>query len=635
MNLYKLSAEQPFLETIADFIINHFKRYDQLKVILPNGFACLNLQRILVNKKGALILPTIIPFLDITGESEEIFKVPSENLGCISYLEEKLILAEIINGYPKLKFNINQSLKFSTQLSNLFQELIYNNISIESIKDLPTLHQAEHWQFIYEFLIYAYNHWQEEISTRGKINRAYYRINMLELEINRLKQDSASSLIVAGIFGNNKISWNFLKTIAKLPNGFLILSPISSFLEEVRWDPTNDSPEEDPLYCLKRLLETLNINLLNFRSLNSPTYHESWLDSLIIEKPLAEPENYVQEATNKIKYNEFDDVFQEAEAIALICQKHYNKKIALIINNDQNKEIYSNFLSKYSLEFHDLFGCNLAKTNASHLIIVVSDILCSGFDIKKIFILLKNPLINSHFVTRLEKLIKGSSRFVASWDQLSAIVQKANDLELLDWYQNLCQLLSNVPSLRRNFNNLLKVSIRIAEKLCSNLWLDNKASALADFFAELMQLNWNFTLNDITTFPEIIRSLIAGARFFDNDPNPTNIIICNPENAAMLKFDVVILADFSEGNWPPAQSISPWLNKQMGQELELYSKAIASGLCLYNFYLLLHNDKVIITRSKKQGGSASLLPSSYILKLQFILDSLYGKKQLGINDHLR
>jgi ATP-dependent helicase/nuclease subunit B len=78
------------------------------------------------------------------------------------------------------------------------------------------------------------------------------------------------------------------------------------------------------------------------------------------------------------------------------------------------------------------------------------------------------------------------------------------------------------------------------------------------------------------------------------------------------------MADFSEGNWPASSYISPWLNKQMQDELKFHSNQIKLSSSLYYFYLLTHNAKVIITRSIKQTGNASLLTSSYMLKLKHL-----------------
>lgn len=619
MNIYKISAQPAFLELVADFIINNFTSYDRLKIIMPNGFACLNLQRLLVQKQQVLILPTIVTFAGLAAEGQAIFKLPAENIGSITYLAEKLILTEIIYSYPKLQFNLNQSLKFSSHLASLFDELAYNQIAVQSIKNLPTLNQAEHWQFIYEFLIYADQAWQAKIISERKLSRAQYQINILALEVQRLQQSRDNLLLTIGITGSNLITWNFLQAISQLPNGSIILPPIADLPDQLLTAPS--SSEEAPLYCLKKLLSLLSSNFSSLKPLSTNFYPKCWLDGLITEQSWLSTGPALPLAEN-FQYLEFDDVFQEASAISLLCQQHSNKKIALIINNQSVKDIYGNFLSKYALKFDDLLGNNLSQINASCLIIAISEILFQPFDLKKIFVLLKNPLVSNLMVRQLENIVQSLNHFVSSWHQLSHLIENVVDAEFTAWYQLTEQLLTNAVCRPQNFHHLLKTLLSIAEKFYPDIWQSYQALELAELFSELLQADWQLDIDDLTIFPELLKSLIAGTKFYNNDNDYANIVICRPADAALLKFDLVILADFSEKSWPPAAIISPWLSHHMRKELGLYASSIIFGQSLYDFYLILHNKQVIITRSSKQGSSSRLLPSSYMLKLQLLYQSL-------------
>lgn len=622
MNLYRTSLEQPFLPVVADFIINNFSNsIDSIKVVLPNGLACLNLQKILTIKAGVTILPNIVPFADIAAESEEVFKIPSENIDILSYLEEKIILAEIIYNYQKLngglEFNLNQSLKFSSRLAKLFYEFTSNRILIDAIKDLPTINQAEHWQFIYQFLNYANQEWQKEISLSKKLDKATHRINSLSAEVVRIKQTHSNHLIIAGIFGHDAISWNFLKDIAELSSGYIILPPLGDLSNLLA---NNQLAEENPLYSLKQLLKMLGKDLVDFKLLGNVGKQGSVLDNLINHE-LSSPSDL--KFSGRIEYSEFANIFEEAEAISLICKQNLGRKIAIILNNRKNKEFYRTFLVKHAIEFQDLLGCDLLKTNIINLIIAAGEVVCNDFNLKKLFVLLKNPLINSDHITKLEQLLLGRNRFISSYEELLKLLEGATDPPLLEWGKKIANLLSRakVPN-NTSFNNILTTSITIVEKLCPSVWLDKRGGEASELFAEIIKLNWNFKLELVEDFPEILKSIIVGASYIESDNNAANVIICKPEDAWLMKFDLIILANVSEGSWPALPAVNPWLNKQMQQTLALHSQQIRFGLSLYYFYLLLHNDQVIITRSKKQGGNDELLPSSYMLKLQLILGEI-------------
>ncbi|WP_342278642.1 PD-(D/E)XK nuclease family protein [Candidatus Tisiphia endosymbiont of Myopa tessellatipennis] len=646
MNLYRVNPSSSFLDIVADFILDNFAKesISNLKIILPSGFACLNLQNILIKKQNIAILPNIIPFSNIMAEGEEIFGITSENLEPITlepitFLQERIILAEIIHNYPKLQFSITQSLQFCSTIAELFYQLACNNLSIDSVNEIEKMNPSKHWNVIYEFLKYTHHQWKKQIELFGLLDRVNYQITMMEAEIARLKR-ADTNLIVAGIIGHNLISWNFLKNIANSPCGFIILPPISNrpLLEY-------DKHEEDCLYSLKKLLTTLNKDLSDFQPLGNEQQHHSILDQIIFEdivnsgeldsrydgaKPIDNrrvieddvtkfssidyKDLKTSESIDCIKYFELEDIFQEAEQISLICKQYSDKKIAIIVNNQTSKSFYCNFLTKYSLEFQDLLGDNLTKTLVSSLIISVSEILCNDFDIKKLFLLLKNPFINCKLVPKLELLMSGKNRFIRQPSQMLSLVEKTNDDALIKWCKKLIDLLyTNSGS---SFVKILKSSIKIAEKLYPNIWYEQPATELSTFLSSLIKDNCDLTLSNKKCFPELLKSLMFSCKYFAHNNYSKNIIIGKAEDLMLLKFDLVILSDFNQGSLASSSAVNQWINEQTLKKLHI---ATGSTIHQYYFYLFLHNAQVIITRAKRQDGKSGLLPSNLLLKLQFIL----------------
>ncbi|UCM86122.1 MAG: PD-(D/E)XK nuclease family protein [Rickettsia endosymbiont of Culicoides impunctatus] len=677
MNLYRINPSSSFLDILADFILDNFSEKNSisnLKVILPSGFACWNLQNILINKQHIAILPNIIPWSNIMAEGEEIFAIASENLQPITFLQERTILAEIIHNYCELQFSITQSLQFCSTISELFYQLACNNLSIDSVNEIEKINPSQHWSVIYQFLKYAHSEWQEKIKLLRKQDRLNYQVTMMDAEIARLKR-ADTSLIVAGIVGHNPISWNFLKNVANSPDSFIILPPISTCHSRVGGnldiapkqddminvnqaivnsgkfdyivnsgevdarsdgatpisnrralsdDVTNFSSidynynhEEDCLYNFKKLLTVLDKNLSDFHPLGN--HHPEYLifDKIIFDDIADAPQqlylNQKSIAVDHIKYFELEDIFQEAEQISLICQQSSDKKIAIIVNNQTTKNFYCNFLTKYSLEFQDLLGNNLSETLISSLIIAISEILCNDFDIKKLFLLLKNPLINCKLVQRLELLMSGKNRFIRQSDQMLALVEKTNDNELIEWSKKLINLLYSNSG--NNFAKILKSSISIAEKLYRDIWHEQSAAELSNFLSELINTNCNLTLDNKKDFPKLLKGLMSNCKYFAHNNYSKNIIIGKAEDLILLKFDLVILTDFNQGCWSSSSSISQWINEQTLKKLHM---VVGTSIDQYYFYLFLHNAQVIITRSKRQDGKSGLLPSNLLLKLQLI-----------------
>ena len=102
MQIYQASAKENFLQEIVSFTSKHFSSdFSKLQIILPTGLTCSQLQKTFIKNFKTSILPTIIPLGELVAESEEIFKIPSKQIGCISTLEEKITLATIIHSYTK------------------------------------------------------------------------------------------------------------------------------------------------------------------------------------------------------------------------------------------------------------------------------------------------------------------------------------------------------------------------------------------------------------------------------------------------------------------------------------------------------------------------------------------------------
>ena len=226
MDIFKASSKNKFIDEIVDFIGERHKRnFSKLKILLPNGLTCNELQNALIQRHGTIILPNIIPISELVAEEEEIFKIPSRQIGAISRLEEKLTLAEVISSYNHLNYNLLQSLRLSPSLAQLFFEFETNNLEFKDIQHLPKLDESEHWNMIYNFLKFAQEEWLNAIKKMKKITRGAYQNQIFKAEINRLISHPNEFLIIAGVVGHNKAINEFIKNALKLDNVELILPP--------------------------------------------------------------------------------------------------------------------------------------------------------------------------------------------------------------------------------------------------------------------------------------------------------------------------------------------------------------------------------------------------------------------------
>lgn len=611
MNILKVSSKNKFIDEIVDFIgKKHKGNFSKLKILLPNGLTCNELQNSLIQRYGTIILPNIIPISELVAEEEEIFKIPSRQIGAISRLEEKLTLAEVISSYNNLNYNLLQSLRLSSSLAQLFFEFETNNLEFKDIKHLPKLDESEHWNMIYNFLKFAQEEWRNIIKKITKTTRGAYQNQIFKAEIRRLISHPNEFLIIAGVVGNNKITNEFIKNALKLDNVELILPPFDE--EAIK----NKLPFESPLYRIQKLIlsfenEKININTLGFPNKN------------ILEKLLYN--SSANKYNNNIEYIELENPFQEAEYIALKCQEYIidnpKCKIALLIHSQEMKEQCSMLLEKYGLQYNDLFGKDILTHTAISLILLISELQYSKFNLQNFFAFLSHPEIVDKETIEIKNIIRKKNRLATSLGSITETINKYAAQAVIDKFSFLTGFIDQ-PIKNCNFHYLLKHTLQTAEKILPKIW--KKYSEINPPLSEIFNQEWNIKISDAEIFTELLKQILEGGRILESGLN-NNIIICKPHDAALINYDLVIISDLNENNYPRSSISSPWLNLQMQNELELDSKLSDVGNALYEFYLNLNNKKVLLTRAKIVAGMQTI-QSPFILNLKYILKNKFIPK---------
>ncbi|MFK7974154.1 MAG: PD-(D/E)XK nuclease family protein [Rickettsiaceae bacterium] len=599
MTILQSTSKLDFINQVANFVIKHYRSdFSKLKVILPNGQTCSRLQQAIVQKLEICILPNIIPFDKITAEDEEVFQIPSSRITSISKLEEKIVLAEIIYEYTKLNYNQTQCLNLAPSLAGLFFELEANNVNIEHIKDLPSLDQPAHWYQIYDFLSFAFYAWQQKIQKLNKTTRAKHQEMMLSSELQRLKNNPLDSLIIAGIYGNNSITSNFINDAIKFDNCHLILPPY-------------------PAHSLTSSIDTaLNqlIQLFNSRItlLDEKPYAESMLDQLVANSKTTKFDSDIQCV-------EFDHIFHEAEFIALKCQKtleaNPHSKIAIITHNQKTKEQYCTFLDKYHLKYQDQFGQNILQHKVVTLILFTAEQICCEFDLQRFFVFLSHPLMNSPKSWELKNIIRRKNRFAHTLQDITNILDIEHNQELSGYFNLIKQVISKAPT-SHDFVHLFAHTLAAIEQIIPNIW--QLSGQLVDSLREIYQLNQSFIVDKLEDFPEILQQTLNGGRII-HTTHDAPITITQGHNTILINYDLTIITDMNEGTYPKPLPVSAWINTSMQQKLNLIDQKTKADEDLYNFYLNLHNPHVLITRSKLDITNKHTLPSPFILNLQNIL----------------
>ncbi|BBJ31600.1 hypothetical protein RAS_07090 [Rickettsia asiatica] len=554
-----MAADYSFLKRFAEYIIDKLGKGTEVQIILPNNFSCLELKKILTDKYK-IKLPIIIPFNSLIAK-----KTDSDY---VSKIEELLIISKIITEYKELPFNKNESLKAAEILRKLFNDLIINNIDIKLIE---VYNNSNYWQKIYKFLEYCFLRWQEEISFTQKQTKAVYKSKLLQEEIIKIKKGH-KQVILAGIFK---------------PNVFL-----------------------------KRFEEKLK-------------------DYIIHYNPAS------KQISDGISYHEPNDIYEEATQIAYICSSNKDKRIAIVTDNNKLKRAYCNFLDivnsvgftykereakpitnrramsddvgkskSIDYKYKDLLGNDLRLTNISELLTSIIKILCNNFDLKLLFLLLKNPLINCPTIQKLELMLSNKNRFISSPKYLLQLQFDNEDTK--EYCRNLIDIL--FTDTLHNIQAILTLTKEIAEKLLPTIWEKEGGIELLEFLTNLTAYSKHINLTDKKDFPKIFSFLLSNIKYYKNTDS-ANIIIGSPEDLVLCEFNLIILPHFNNENWTPTAKAHPWLSKKALQILNIDYDEITPTLYSDYFNLFLQNKQIVILNAKKYDGKWSV-PSNLFLKLQ-------------------
>ncbi|HJD61702.1 MAG TPA: PD-(D/E)XK nuclease family protein [Rickettsia endosymbiont of Columbicola hoogstraali] len=442
----------------------------------------------------------------------------------------------------------------------------------------------------------------EELFTLSKIITEYKKLDFTPEEA--LKTAGILNKLFADLVNNN-IDIKLIETY----NNSEYWQNIYKFLEYsfLKWQKNEKQSSNN--YKLKLLLEEIT------RTKNS--------NKKVILAGIFKPDSFLKKyeqelqiikydeiklAHNNIYYYKPTDIYQEADQIAHICKLNADKKIAIVTNNDKLKRIYCNYLDKYELVFEDLIGNDLKRTNVSSLLISTINILCNNFDLKLLFLLLKNPLINCTNVQKLELLLLGKNRFISSPKYLLQLQFDSEELKI--YCHNLVDILFATKPY--NINDILVASKKIAEKLLPEIWEKEGGAELLEFLNNLIEFSGSINTSK-KDFPKIFTLLLSSIKYYKNIES--RIVIGSSEELALSRFDLVILPHFNSDNWDAAATTHPYLSKEAKQILNIDYDEINHQIYSNYFDLLLQNEEVIILNAKKYAGKLST-PCNLFLKLQ-------------------
>ena len=416
--VFNIPASTPFLPTLIKALadgrmVSGFPAtrdplaFATATLYLPTRRACRLARDIFLDAigKDAAILPRIVPIGDVD-EDEIVFSEMASGALATAALklpdalggfERRILLAELVLQWANSKEMRGESgvsfvahspaaaLALADDLARLMDDMTTRQVSWDALDGLVPDVLDEYWQLTLKFLKIAREAWPAVLAERGKIEPAERRDKLIEAERARLATMVDGPVIAAGSTGSMPSTAGLLETIAKLPNGAVVLPGLDTDLDDDAWQmiasegKDGDPSPGHPQFAMHALLHRIGIGrdmvsvlapaakhgreLLVSEALRPAGATERWQERLA-ESNFAK---HADAAIASLTMIEAGNAEEEALAIAVALReavKEPGKTAALVTPDRALARRVLASLKRWNVDVDDSGGDALADTSA-------------------------------------------------------------------------------------------------------------------------------------------------------------------------------------------------------------------------------------------------------------------------------
>jgi ATP-dependent helicase/nuclease subunit B len=621
MQFYYLDSSQNYLQTISSWLVNNYAdSLDSLKIFLPSGICCQFLNRYLLehlaqtSKNKDFFLPSMMP---ISAIAEDLManKIKDALYLPASKNEKILALTQII--YQQGQLSMAEAFGMAGALSSILQDLWKQGVHLSNITLDSSLEQSIFLQQQLQYLLSYSGKLQHKLAMQQKLTSYEFCSEIFK------SYAPEGNIIFIGLTRQSKDFYQFLSKFISQASAVFILPPIdSSQLPYL----CNDSEE---------VLNLLNIQASEIKPLVSiPNSARLYLNDFI-ERP-SSLESTAKPSLDHISVIESESEIEESNLILLIIKDFIDKNpqasVALLSPNHNIAKLVINNLEQHQIPVANFIGQSFENSKLAQFIICLAELLMYPCDMEKLLICIKHPFVVGQNSIKIECFIR-ENKFINNPEQIDAYVQKCDNINLQNWWQNFYQALKNAWNLLQDVNQsfafLLKTNLQTAEQICPDIWRLNNRSGI-HFLRELLEASGYITIINKDQYAPLIKEIFKKTKITDSQ-QIKQISLLPVESSQYLNFDLIILSDMNENSWPNLSNNEMWMTNNLRKTLHLSTKDDELNCKIYDFYLMLCNKQVIMTRSRKVNNRQTS-PSKFLQKL-FVLESKYKTHKLKNKDH--
>lgn len=576
MLFYYIPSHLNYLSVLSKFLVDTYgDNLDQVQIIFSHPLQCQFFHKALIDNLKAsganFFLPNIIP-LSSLWERFKVIKEGEKLYGRAKSIEEVLCLSK--NLMPDLQ--IADSFEVAGQLHQVLKELANNDADISSLDEGLLADKSIHLQ---------------------------EQLKLIADQSTKLKNSLVNQLPSYDF--DNKIYAKYLKELVQLgPTIFVGLVRESKFFNHFLRDNLDN---EDLTFILPPICKLENLDLFNDSAKLLEFLKIKDIKHIIPEDSAFSFKDFlgtnIQTKISHISLIEAENEIEESNLIFVLIKdfldKNSGKSVALMLNNRHIINFVINHLKKYEISFADFVGENFLENKLVQFILFLTNYFLDPTSIDKLLSCIKHPYIYCEYSNRLENIIR-ENVFI---NNALKITDHIKDLWLKTWWENFYSAIKKYHlSLKDedDLNSFLQISLQLAEEIYPDIWKISGTEKIVTFFRDLLAANFGVIKKD--EYYNFLRALLKKNRIISSHSAP-QVSILSPDNSLYLNFDLVILGDMNGDIKCASNNLDMWIAGALRRSLDLTNPEEEFKAKMQDFYLLLCNKEVVLTRAKKINNS--------------------------------
>ncbi|MFZ7090978.1 double-strand break repair protein AddB [Primorskyibacter sp. 2E233] len=532
-------------------------------------------------------------------------------------------------------------------LVGLMEEMHSEGVSPQAVAELDVSDQSGHWARALTF----FNAVQPFFEESAEPDQQTHARLALEQRLKHWEIDPPQHpIVVAGSTGSRGTTAAFMRAVARLPKGAVVLPGFDFDMPQSVWERLGDpmKGEDHPQFRFARLMSELDLTfgdiqrwtatlprnpdrgrLLSLALRPAPVTHQ-WMS----EGPKL-PD--LREACADIALLEAPTGRDEAMAIALRLREaaESGTRAALITPDRMLTRQVTSALDRWGITPDDSAGTPAQLTPPGRFLRHVAGLFTEELSAEALLTLLKHPLTHSgadrgphlNNTRELELHIRRKGLPYPSAEALRAWGAGHKCADWADWVADVfcAQRETGHPLLADWITRHTTLAERIAAgskaEGSGKLWEENAGRKLLDIVSDLAaEAEYGDALG-ARDYADLFGAIVSAEEVRDRDEGHPHILIWGTLEARVMDADLLILAGLNEGSWPEMPGADPWLNRKMRADAGLLLPERRIGLSAHDFQQAAAAPKVWLTRSLK-SDDAETVPSRWLNRMVNLMNGL-------------